>query len=156
MPIHTTSPHPSVPSTKYVHTGIGGAGNYHRYEPTTSSTSLNPIRSTTTAVPTYPSAQPRNFTTGRGGAGNRCQPSERAIFSFDEELERVRKDSEGMAPVYHIGRGGVGNLLDERRMSAAAERAGSISSGGSGESYRGVGEKSKEWLRERLSRGSAS
>ncbi|MCJ1322201.1 hypothetical protein MMC15_007547 [Xylographa vitiligo] len=153
MPMHVASPNPSVSSPKYVHTGIGGAGNYHRYEPAASSTSPNPIRSTTTVVPTHPSAQPRRFTSGRGGAGNRYQASERAMFSFDEELERVRGGSEGMAPVYHIGRGGVGNLLDERKMSAAAERAGSISSGGSGGSDRGVGERSKEWLKERLSRG---
>jgi len=156
MPMHITAPYPSAAPTKYVHTGIGGAGNYHRYEPAASPSSSSSSRSTTTAMPTHPPAQPRRFTTGRGGAGNRCQPSERAIFSFDEELEPVRRGSEGMAPVYHIGRGGVGNLLDERRISAGAERAGSISSGGSEGSYRGVGEKSKEWLRERLSRGSAS
>ncbi|MCJ1435379.1 hypothetical protein MMC27_004751 [Xylographa pallens] len=156
MPCHVTAPHPSVPSTKYVHTGIGGAGNYHRYESVAPSTSSNALKPTTSAVPTHPSAQPRHCTTGRGGAGNRYQASERAIFSFDEELERVRRGPEGMAPVYHIGRGGVGNLLDERRMSAAAERAGSISSGGSGGSDRGVGERSKEWLKERLSRGSTS
>ena len=77
------------------------------------------------------------------------------MFSFDEELERVRRGSEGMAPVYHIGRGGVGNLSDER-ISAATKRAGSISSGGSEGSDRGVGERSKEWLKERLSRGSTS
>ncbi|MCJ1391237.1 hypothetical protein MMC18_004099 [Xylographa bjoerkii] len=153
MPIHITSPHPSVPSAKYVHTGIGGAGNYHRYEPTASSTSS---KTTTTAVPTHPSAQPRHFTTGRGGAGNRYQASERAMFSFDEELERVRRGSEGLAPVYHVGRGGMGNVSDQRRMSETAERTGSISSGGSVTSDWGVGQKSKEWLSQRFSRGSTS
>ena len=154
MPI--TSPHSFVPLTKSVHIGIGGTGNCHRYEPAASSTSSNIIKSNTTVVPTHPSAQPRHFIIGRGGAGNRYDASERAMFSFDEELERARRGSDSMAPVYHIGRGGVGNFVDERRVSLAAGQTGSMSSGRSGGSSRGVGEKSKEWLRERFSRGSAS
>jgi len=40
---------------------------------------------------------------------------ERAIFSFDEELERQRRMTEHQAPIYHVGRGGAGNLVDEMR-----------------------------------------
>jgi len=64
---------------------------------------------------------------GRGGAGNVFPASERAIFSFDEELERQLRWERDVAPVYHVGRGGAGNMmhgvsgserkLQERRMS---------------------------------------
>lgn len=64
--------------------------------------------------------------------------SERRIFSFDEELERERR-REGV-PVYHIGRGGVGNLVDE---GVEKRREGSGSTQGSGSGGRG----SLEWAR---------
>ena len=79
------------------------------------------------------------------------QASERAIFSFDEELERLRRGDEGVAPVYHIGRGGAGNLIHER--AGGSRRNASIASSGSEGSERGVGRKSVEWVRERLGRG---
>jgi hypothetical protein len=65
--------------------------------------------------------------TGRGGAGNYKQPpSERAIFSFDEELERQLSLDRHAAPVYHVGRGGAGNVyarerLPERRKSSGGD-----------------------------------
>lgn len=37
--------------------------------------------------------------------------SERAIFSFDEELERQLRRENAIAPVYHVGRGGAGNMV---------------------------------------------
>ncbi|KAG0636728.1 hypothetical protein HOY80DRAFT_976243 [Tuber brumale] len=37
--------------------------------------------------------------------------SERAIFFFDEELEREKVIRENRAPVYSIGRGGAGNIV---------------------------------------------
>ena len=49
---------------------------------------------------------------------------ERRIFSFDEELAQQTKEA---VPVYHIGRGGQGNAVKDRR----ASDAGSASSGGS-------------------------
>lgn len=48
------------------------------------------------------------------------------MFKFDEELERERRHSEAV-PVYHVGRGGAGNLVNEmgtaRRDSDASERS---------------------------------
>lgn len=32
------------------------------------------------------------------------------MFSFDEELEQQMQQSKHVAPVYHVGRGGAGNL----------------------------------------------
>lgn len=50
------------------------------------------------------------------------------MFKFDEELERERRHSEAV-PVYHVGRGGVGNLINEmsaeRRDSNASDRGSS-------------------------------
>ena len=55
------------------------------------------------------------YLTGRGGAGNAYREKERAIFSFDEELAREQKilDNAAKAPVYRIGRGGAGNMVNE-------------------------------------------
>ena len=57
---------------------------------------------------------------GRGGAGNAFPASERAIFSFDEELERQLR-WESVAPVYHVGRGGAGNLIHATPSTASAQ-----------------------------------
>ena len=58
------------------------------------------------------------FTSGRGGAGNAFRhraESPRRIFCFDEELAREQKimDNAAKAPVYRIGRGGAGNMVNE-------------------------------------------
>ena len=70
-----------------------------------------------------PSLKSRTFLTGRGGAGNiqHHPPSERAIFSFDEELERQLSQERHAAPVYHVGRGGAGNAYG-RPQDVRAER----------------------------------
>jgi len=63
---------------------------------------------------------------GRGGAGNVFPSSERAIFSFDEELERQLRWERDVAPVYHVGRGGAGNVghgASVERKSASVRRA---------------------------------
>ena len=51
--------------------------------------------------------------TGRGGAGNVFKPveTEECVFQFDEEMV-INRDLQ--APVYHIGRGGAGNEVNER------------------------------------------
>ena len=54
---------------------------------------------------------------------------ERRMFSFDEELAKENRDA---VPVYHIGRGGQGNAVKDRRESGASasskgsERRGSL------------------------------
>lgn len=128
MPFHLTEPHPSVPRTSYIHSGRGGAGNFKHIDPSTVTSpssasgpaSLTPLPGADTTT--------RAFTSGRGGAGNVHRASERAIFSFDEELERQRIVDAKVAPVYHIGRGGAGNLIDDRRPSMDSHRQGSASS----------------------------
>jgi hypothetical protein len=121
---HTTSP--------YAHTARGGAGN------TVKSSFSKPF---TTSVSTSRSSldhkQPATFKSGRGGAGNYHYSSERAIFSFDEELERQMRQQAAMAPVYHVGRGGTGNMIyadssSTRRKDSETASARSTSSAESG------------------------
>jgi hypothetical protein len=93
-----------------MHTGRGGAGNVIslRGTVTTSGESAEGPASLT-PLDAHP---PKNFLSGRGGAGNIHNFSERAIFSFDEELERQMRREKEVAPVFHIGRGGAGNTID--------------------------------------------
>jgi len=119
-----TEPHPSVPASHYFHSGRGGAGNVAHVNPknvtagpdATGPASSAPIRATSGNA---------YFTAGRGGAGNIHREKERAMFSFDEELERQRRMMEHSAPVYHIGRGGAGNLVDEMSEKRRASRSSS-------------------------------
>lgn len=147
MPFRLTEPHPSVPSTSYLHSGRGGAGNYKHVDPRT----ITPPTSATgpASLTPLPTSATRNFTSGRGGIGNVHQGSERAIFSFDEELERQKT---GNAPIFHVGRGGAGNLIDERRPSRG-ERQGSASSVMSGDSnLSDKARRSVDWFRDSMSR----
>lgn len=98
-------PHPQA-TTPYIHTARGGAGNV------ASATSTTNGSNATGPASRHPSlSTPRRtvFTSGRGGAGNLHTQSERAIFSFDEELEREMRQTQDLAPVCYVGRGGAGN-----------------------------------------------
>jgi hypothetical protein len=99
-------PHPQT-TAPYVHTARGGAGNISK--PTSSTSPFT----TPASIPreSVEHKRPSTFKSGRGGAGNVYHSSERAIFSFDEELERQMRQQEAMAPVYHVGRGGAGNMI---------------------------------------------
>ncbi|KAL6164912.1 hypothetical protein ACJQWK_08175 [Exserohilum turcicum] len=108
---HISEPHPSASS--YMYSGRGGAGNAMRIKPT--EVTAGPTASgpaSRTKLPPPPSNS--IYATGRGGAGN-MRRSERAIFSFDEELQQQERIRSQQAPVYHIGRGGAGNLVDEMK-----------------------------------------
>ena len=78
------------------------------------------------------------------------------MFSFDEELERQRLAE---APIYHVGRGGMGNAVDERNPGGGSVRGvGSARSVGSGASRsdasiaerEGGVKRSFEWVRDML------
>lgn len=108
-PYRLVEPHPSVPqnSRPAIHTARGGAGNVinlRNTHTTPSQTATGPASATDLDSRSHPGA----FKSGRGGAGNTHSSRERAIFSFDEELER---DLRRAAPVYHVGRGGRGNTI---------------------------------------------
>ena len=59
---------------------------------------------------------------------------ERRLFSFDEELAREGKV--GAAPVFHVGRGGRGNVVDE---GGRRDGGGEVKRGGGLEWFRGLG-----------------
>jgi hypothetical protein len=117
-------PHPSVPATSYYITGRGGAGNKVKAPSTVTrgSDASGPAAKISLSSFSIPR---KTFTTGRGGAGNVHPSSERAIFSFDEELEYQLSQERHAAPVYHVGRGGAGNISSsdsERRSSQISRR----------------------------------
>lgn len=72
-----------------------------------------------------PSSSGLKFSSGRGGAGNIRLNSQKAPYSFDEELNRqatrAHREMEGAA--WHVGRGGAGNYA-----STQTSRKDSISS----------------------------
>jgi hypothetical protein len=122
-----TEPHPSATPRAPLFVGRGGAGNLTRapQNVTRGATasgppsrlqfpSTSPSSSSSTAPRPSSSATsshaPRVVHSGRGGVGNVHPVSERAIFSFDEELERHLSRESHAAPVYHVGRGGAGNV----------------------------------------------
>jgi hypothetical protein len=109
--------------------GRGGAGNMVRVNPqniTAGATATGPASAGKLRAPT-PNAY---YASGRGGAGNLHKESERAIFSFDEELARQQKMMDHQTPYYHVGRGGAGNLVDENTMrrssGSSTESSGSV------------------------------
>ncbi|EXJ88790.1 hypothetical protein A1O3_01854 [Capronia epimyces CBS 606.96] len=102
-------PHPSVPPTHYFSTGRGGAGNVTK-APSSVTQGNNASGPASRIWTEAPQTQRKTFIAGRGGAGNVYPASERAIFSFDEELERQLSQERHAAPVYHVGRGGAGNI----------------------------------------------
>jgi hypothetical protein len=114
-----TEPHPSVPTSHYIHAGRGGAGNVSYVDPkslTAGADASGPASRTAlnnNSSHYYPS--------GRGGAGNmNYTGGERPIFSFDEELERQRRMQQHQAPMYHVGRGGAGNYASEKKKRASS------------------------------------
>jgi hypothetical protein len=128
-----TEPHPSVPTSHYIHAGRGGAGNVSYVDPksiTSGADASGPA--SRTALNTKSS---NYYPSGRGGAGNMTfAGNERPIFSFDEELERQRRMQQHQAPVYHVGRGGAGNFASEKRASSASSADSMASSGKNGRS----------------------
>lgn len=65
---------------------------------------------------------------------------ERRIFSFDEELAKQNKDA---VPIYHIGRGGQGNAVKNRRDSDAGSTGSTGSASSRGSEKRG----SLDWVK---------
>jgi hypothetical protein len=140
-------PHPNAVPTSYIPTGRGGAGNYVR-TPTNltkgASAQGPPSRISVSTASSTTSSRSAAFHSGRGGAGNTHPATERAIFSFDEELERQLSQERHAAPVYHVGRGGAGNVTTSaypktsRAANAAARKASSGSDSGSEKSVGSV------------------
>jgi len=143
---HVTEPHPTVASP-YLYSGRGGAGNALRVNPTqvtNGQTATGPASRVKLAPP------PNNvYATGRGGAGN-MKKTERAMFSFDEELQQQERLMAQQAPVYHIGRGGAGNLIDE--FKPRPNRVNSASSNSSVESEKDNSRRSVDSAWKRMTR----
>ncbi|RDW60845.1 hypothetical protein BP6252_12228 [Coleophoma cylindrospora] len=109
MTFSVTEPHPTVRASSYIHAGRGGAGNMIKApKVTTGRNATGPASLFEHGLPVNTSSK---FSSGRGGAGNIHLGSEKAPFSFDEELERqsTRAKKEQQGAPWHVGRGGAGN-----------------------------------------------
>ncbi|OAX77091.1 hypothetical protein ACJ72_08614 [Emergomyces africanus] len=139
MPYHLVEPHPSVPrsSRPVMHTSRGGAGNVISLK-TTTTTPGQSATGPASVVARLDKTRPQDrFTSGRGGAGNVHSYGERAIFSFDEELERQLRREKEVAPVFHVGRGGAGNTVVPDGFDLSRKYSGgSVKSASSTESIR--------------------
>lgn len=123
--LSVTEPHPSAPKAGYISAGIGGAGNFKRYKP--EEVSKGP--DATGPASRVPLSKPtkRVVLSGRGGAGNfHSSRHEESIFQFDEEMVRKRDVS---APVYHVGRGGSGNIFASQKKPSSSRKSSTDSSG---------------------------
>jgi hypothetical protein len=144
-----TEPHPSVPASA-IYYGRGGAGNITRAPQLTSGADASGPASRI-KLPSPPSNS--RFLSGRGGAGNVHREKERAMFSFDEELAQQERLREHAAPVYHIGRGGAGNLMgDAEGRKARTGSTSSRESEASAASAGGAGRRSGESAWEKVTR----
>jgi len=127
-PVKITSPHSTA--SKYIHSGRGGAGNAVKAPKTTNGSTA------TGSASLFEAGLPRTsnkFSSGRGGAGNIYDKSEKAVYSLDGELElqTTREKMMMNGGVYHIGRGGAGNAamtLPPRSPSTLFRRKDSTSS----------------------------
>jgi hypothetical protein len=134
MPSYTiTEPHPTA--RHYIHSGRGGAGNTFKAPKTSNpSTASGPASLFQNGLPETSS----KFSSGRGGAGNIHLTSEKAPFSFDDELDRQRTREKKMSSgaVYHVGRGGAGNYTSAsvKPSNLRKDSASSIDSEGSSHS----------------------
>jgi hypothetical protein len=131
-----------------VFTGRGGQGNVinlKNTKTTDSRTATGPA-----SLTRLDSRTPSTFTSGRGGAGNVHNSSERAIFSFDEELER---DLRRAAPVYHVGRGGAGNMMYSDDSSSSLSRKYSAASTTTNSSTSSVADRARDMARRGLEKG---
>ena len=121
---------------------------------------VNPQNITTGATATGPASRttltppPANgyFAAGRGGAGNMYRERERAIFSFDEELEREMRRG---APVYHVGRGGAGNMIhrDSDNESTLSRKFSSTSQGSAKSNLSSTSDRARDMARRGLEKG---
>lgn len=132
-------PHPQTVKP-YIHTSRGGAGNVVKIakisRPTSASSADSRVSTSSTPQTTFKS--------GRGGAGNLHHNSERTMFSFDEELQRDMRQQQAMAPVYHVGRGGAGNMaqmnnsLSRKNSETASARSTSSAESGADVATRAI------------------
>ena len=131
----TTSPSSRPSQRSYLHTGIGGAGNYHKYTPQPQPSVIPPsaFASSSTISSNLPAAlrQSQNhhrlnqrllFRSGIGGAGNVYAADDAASLS-DEEYTRMKARVEMGRPKgrWCVGIGGAGNRRESIALGKLVE-----------------------------------
>ncbi|KAI9885359.1 MAG: hypothetical protein M1823_002830 [Watsoniomyces obsoletus] len=94
---------------RYVRTGIGGAGNYHKVDLS--------VWATSAGRASLLERCKRPFRVGIGGAGNRCMPDETPALPANEQAARVQAQREHLPTQIHVGIGGMGNCTSTKRDS---------------------------------------
>ena len=98
----TSSYHKKPGETRYVHWGIGGAGNYKKSDPSVARLTKTFWRLSLNRCKT-------SFSTGIGGSGNIRAGTQAAALSSNEQAIRARAYHERAPDIYHFGIGGMGN-----------------------------------------------
>ena len=154
MPSSFCSIEPHSSTTSYnkrpaMHTSRGGAGNIAPRNTATAFTQSTGGPSSTAHLNHNNS---KSFGSGRGGFGNIHSSSEWAIFSFDEELEYQLRREKEFAPIFHVGRGGAGNMVlpDEYSLTRKRSDTGSVGSDATIESET---QRTRETARRNLEKG---
>ncbi|KAL9117752.1 MAG: hypothetical protein Q9187_005707 [Circinaria calcarea] len=118
MPTSTASLVPDRPATVYLHTGIGGAGNYHKFHRThDSELTASSSRSRHHHRTLFPRAWQSIFGSGKGGASNGHAITATPSPGIEEELTRVRSREQNFPSTWFVGIGGIGNLIRPRQVS---------------------------------------
>ena len=118
MPTSTASLVPDRPATVYLHTGIGGAGNYHKLHRTHDSelAACSP-RSRRHHRTLFPRAWQSIFGSGKGGSSIAHTITATPAPGFVEEMTRVRSPESNFPSTWFVGIGGIGNLIRTRQTS---------------------------------------
>ena len=140
----TTSPSSRPSQRSYLHTGVGGAGNYHKFTPAPPYLLFPPSSLTTSNMPSSVPVAPRQppnhhrsnlrslFRSGIGGAGNVYSASNAASLS-EEEYARMKMKTMNDQPSgrWSVGIGGAGNRREGVVMGKVLPEDRSLDGGGS-------------------------
>ena len=105
------------PATVYLHTGIGGAGNYHKYNKGTNdlAVSSSSAHSRQHQRSRFPRSLQSFFCSGIGGAGNLHPISASSSLTAAEETARAKARDSHSRLNWFVGIGGIGNRIRNRQ-----------------------------------------
>ena len=117
MPISSSGHVSERPATVYLHTGIGGAGNYHKYSKGAADSLITSSSSRSRQHPRarFPRSLQSLFCSGIGGAGNVHPISAISSLTAEEEVSRAKVRDSHFRLAWFVGIGGIGNRIRNRQ-----------------------------------------